>query len=254
MFTLTEVASLNDIQPTYRILKPWWDVFMDYLVIVMLMLAIFSGTMQLTKDQVVCLPILEQTPEGAGGFLGSQPAETADSLWNKESAMGERAAPLMAKKPPDSIGPTIPFPQSATFGQPLLTGVRTELDFQQYVFVNQMCDHVALPWYSKYFPYLALIHTIILMVSSNFWFKYPKTSSKIEHFVSILGKCFESPWTTKALSETACEHSEENKQRLAGASSLLKHLSTCSEKGSPNQSGPVLTKSGVTFSAEKLVS
>ena len=43
MFTLTEVASLNDILPTYRILKPWWDVFMDYLGIVMLMLAIFAG-------------------------------------------------------------------------------------------------------------------------------------------------------------------------------------------------------------------
>uniref|UniRef100_A0A8D0F2X5 LRRC8 pannexin-like TM region domain-containing protein n=1 Tax=Strix occidentalis caurina TaxID=311401 RepID=A0A8D0F2X5_STROC len=54
MFTLAEVASLNDIQPTYRILKPWWDVFMDYLAVVMLMVAIFAGTMQLTKDQVVC--------------------------------------------------------------------------------------------------------------------------------------------------------------------------------------------------------
>ncbi|XP_037325349.1 leucine rich repeat containing 8 VRAC subunit Db [Pungitius pungitius] len=254
MFSLTEVASLNDIQPTYRILKPWWDVFMDYLGIVMLMLAIFSGTMQLTKDQVVCLPILEESPEGPGAFLGPRPPETADRLWNKESAMGEQAAPLMAKRPPDRIGPTVTFPQSGTLVQPLPTGVRTKLDFQQYVFVNQMCYHVALPWYSKYFPYLALIHTIVLMVSSNFWFKYPKTSSKIEHFVSILGKCFESPWTTKALSETACEDSEENKQRLAGASSLLKHLSTSSEEGSPNQSAPMLTKTGVTFSAEKLVS
>uniref|UniRef100_A0A8D2ZLH3 LRRC8 pannexin-like TM region domain-containing protein n=1 Tax=Scophthalmus maximus TaxID=52904 RepID=A0A8D2ZLH3_SCOMX len=254
MFSLTEVASLNDIQPTYRILKPWWDVFMDYLGIVMLMLAIFSGTMQFTRDQVVCLPILEPTMEGAGGFLGPRPPETADRFLNKESAIGEQAAPLIAKRPSESIAPTIHFAQPVTFGQPNPTGVSTELDFQQYVFVNQMCYHVALPWYSKYFPYLALIHTIILMVSSNFWFKYPKTSSKIEHFVSILGKCFESPWTTKALSETACEDSEENKQRLAGASSLLKHLSTSSEEGSPNQSAPVLTKSGVTFSAEKLVS
>nr|XP_020465554.1 volume-regulated anion channel subunit LRRC8D-like [Monopterus albus]XP_020465555.1 volume-regulated anion channel subunit LRRC8D-like [Monopterus albus] len=253
MFTLTEVASLNDIQPTYRILKPWWDVFMDYLGIVMLMLAIFSGTMQLTKDQVVCLPIVEQTREGLQSFLDPHPAETADGFWNKEGSVGEQAAPLMAKRPPDSTVPTVHFTQPATFEQPQPKDVRTKLDFQQYVFINQMCYHVALPWYSKYFPYLALIHTIVLMVSSNFWFKYPKTSSKIEHFVSILGKCFESPWTTKALSETACEDSEENKQRLAGATSLLKQLSTSSEEGSPRQSAPVPTKTGVTFSAEKLV-
>ncbi|CAG5861708.1 unnamed protein product, partial [Menidia menidia] len=254
MFTLTEVASLNDIQPTYRILKPWWDVFMDYLGIVMLMLAIFSGTMQLTKDQVVCLPIMEQTTERVSNFLETQSPEPIDDLWKKESAIGEEAAPLMAKRPPDSMTHSLSSTQSPAFGQPQPKGVKTKLDFQQYVFVNQMCYHVALPWYSKYFPYLALIHTIVLMVSSNFWFKYPKTSSKIEHFVSILGKCFESPWTTKALSETACEDSEENKQRLAGVSSLLKHLSTSSEEGTPNQSAPVLTKSGVAFSAEKLVS
>uniref|UniRef100_A0A1A8GXD3 Leucine rich repeat containing 8 family, member Db n=1 Tax=Nothobranchius korthausae TaxID=1143690 RepID=A0A1A8GXD3_9TELE len=254
MFTLTEVASLNDIQPTYRILKPWWDVFMDYLGIAMLMLAIFSGTMQLTKDQVVCLPILEQTPEKSGGFLGSEPPDPSDGFWNKENAIREQAAPLMAKRPPDSISPVVHLTQFPAFIHPQPSGVRTKLDFQQYIFVNQMCYHVALPWYSKYFPYLALIHTIVLMVSSNFWFKYPKTSSKVEHFVSILGKCFESPWTTKALSETACEDSEENKQRLAGASSLLKHLSTCSEEGSPNQMTQMLTKSGVAFSVEKLVS
>ncbi|MEQ2166526.1 Volume-regulated anion channel subunit lrrc8d [Goodea atripinnis] len=254
MFTLTEVASLNDIQPTYRILKPWWDVFMDYLGIVMLMLAIFSGTMQLTKDQVVCLPIFDQTQDGSGGVLETHSPELGDAFWNKENVIGEQAAPLMSKQPPKGIVPSNPFPQSPAFTQPQPKGVRTKLDFQQYVFVNQMCYHVALPWYSKYFPYLALIHTIVLMVSSNFWFKYPKTSSKVEHFVSILGKCFESPWTTKALSETACEDSEENKQRLAGASTLLKHLSTSSEEGSPNQSAPVGNKSGVAFSAEKLVS
>ncbi|XP_072294526.1 leucine rich repeat containing 8 VRAC subunit Db [Eucyclogobius newberryi] len=249
MFTLTEVASLNDIQPTYRILKPWWDVFMDYLGIVMLMLAIFSGTMQITKDQVVCLPVLEPNPEESGAVIRPEPTESNDVFWNRENAMGEQAAPLIARRLPRAID------HPDYVGQPHPTGVRTKLDFQQYVFVNQMCYHVALPWYSKYFPYLALIHTIILMVSSNFWFKYPKTSSKVEHFVSILGKCFESPWTTKALSETACEDSEENKQRLAGASTLHKHFSTSSEEGSPNQTAaPVLTKSGVTFSVEKLVS
>ncbi|XP_061096931.1 volume-regulated anion channel subunit LRRC8D-like [Conger conger] len=254
MFTLTEVASLNDIQPTYRILKPWWDVFMDYLGVVMLMLAIFAGTMQLTKDQVVCLPILESggghgTPNG---YTTQRPADPTVASGN--GGMVNRvtlaAAPLTSKDVPESV---IQDMENKYPGQPQPTGVRTNLDFQQYVFVNQMCYHDALPWYSKYFPYLALIHTIVLMVSSNFWFKYPKTSSKIEHFVSILGKCFESPWTTKALSETACEDSEENKQRLAGTTSLPKHFSTSSEEGSPNQSTPMLTKPGVKFSAEKPV-
>lgn len=60
-------------------------------------------------------------------------------------------------------------------------------------------------WYGKYFPYLVVIHTMIFMVASSFWFKFPGTSSKIELFVLILGKCFDSPWTTRAISEVSEE-------------------------------------------------
>ncbi|CDQ68850.1 unnamed protein product [Oncorhynchus mykiss] len=227
MFTITELASLNDIQPTYRILKPWWDVFMDYLGVVMLMLSIFAMTMQITKDQVACLPCLEEAVAGPNSWTSQSPQETASSavsITTRESKMQ----------------------------QPRPTGIQTNLDYQQYVFVNQMCYHIALPWYSKYFPYLSLIHTLVLMVSSNFWFKYPKTSSKIEHFVSILGRCFESPWTTKALSETACEDSEENKQRLTGTTSAQRELSReTKDENAANSSTPMLGNTGVKFSADK---
>ncbi|KAF5895320.1 volume-regulated anion channel subunit LRRC8D-like [Clarias magur] len=239
MFTLTEVASLNDIQPTYRILKPWWDVFMDYLGFVMLMIAIFAGTMQLTKDHVACLPILKETTN-TNLCMTPSPAEIPTS------ALGN--IPVATSDLPDSKMHAIGHDE-----EPKPKGRKTNLDYQQYIFVNQMCYHVALPWYSKYFPYLVLIHTIVLMVSSNFWFKYPKTSSKIEHFVSILGRCFESPWTTKALSETACEDSEENKQRLIAGQSGPKQLSTDSQDISDtNSSQPLLGNANVTFSAEKM--
>lgn len=257
MFTLTEVASLNDIQPTYRILKPWWDVFMDYLGVVMLMLAIFAMTMQITRDQVACLPCLEVADETAGSnsFTTQSPPESPSSAARRTTLV---SAPLPTKDLPDSAVHEIHVTHTHTAmnperitGQPEPTGIRTNLDYQQYIFVNQMCYHVALPWYSKYFPYLTLIHTIVLMVSSNFWFKYPKTSSKIEHFVSILGRCFESPWTTKALSETACEDSEENKQRLTGAPSTSKQVSLEGKEESSNDSPSTPMLAGVKFSADK---
>ncbi|XP_029473935.1 volume-regulated anion channel subunit LRRC8D [Rhinatrema bivittatum] len=269
MFTLAEVTSLNDLQPKYRILKPWWDVFMDYLAIVMLMTAIFASTMQLTKDQVVCLPVLtsavkpDDLPTSISGNDRHGIARLEETVikdkenWNTKAAFLEGIAARIT----DSSLPTATYTElystASTYQKQKRDhmdheGKRTNLDYQQYIFISQMCYHVALPWYSKYFPYLALIHTIILMVSSNFWFKYPKTSSKIEHFISILGKCFESPWTTKALSETACEDSEENKQRIIGAQSLPTHFSTSSDEGSPGSSVP-LTKKGFSFSAEKTV-
>lgn len=260
MFTLSEVASLNDIQPTYRILKPWWDVFMDYLAVVMLMVAMFAGTMQLTKDQVVCLPKLDSAVCSASPLSKTEQVSPAfeettaepDKKWQSPVPEVESEIPL-ARQTDMLVAPTQSSIESQKQEVSNSGGRKTNLDYQQYIFINQMCYHVALPWYSKYFPYLALIHTIILMVSSNFWFKYPKTCSKIEHFVSILGKCFESPWTTKALSETAFEDSGENKHRLTSAQSLRKHLSSSSEEGSPSPSTPMISKSGPKFAADKPV-
>lgn len=86
---------------------------------------------------------------------------------------------------------------------------KTNLDIHQYVFINHYCYEKSVHWYAKYFPYLVVIHTLIFMVASSFWYKFPGTSSKIDLFVTILVKCFESPWTTRALSEVSEVRGEE---------------------------------------------
>lgn len=88
-------------------------------------------------------------------------------------------------------------------------GRKNGLDIHQYEFVNHFCYERFVHWYGKYFPYLVVIHSVIFMVASSFWFKFPGTSSKIELFVNILGKCFDSPWTTRAISEVSEERQEE---------------------------------------------
>lgn len=88
-------------------------------------------------------------------------------------------------------------------------GRKNGLDIHQYLFVNHYCYERFVHWYAKFFPYLVLIHTMVFIVASSFWFKFPGTSSKIDLFVTILAKCFDSPWTTRALSEVSEERGEE---------------------------------------------
>ncbi|KAF4076994.1 hypothetical protein AMELA_G00203170 [Ameiurus melas] len=106
-----------------------------------------------------------------------------------------------------------PLNTSGTVPRPEPRGIQYELDRHQYNYVDAVCYEHKLHWFAKYFPYLVLLHTLVLLACSNFWFKFPRTSSKLEHFVSILLKCFDSPWTTRALSETVAE---ENDTKAAG--------------------------------------
>lgn len=181
MIPVMEFRQFSEQQPAFRVLKPWWDVFTDYLSVIMLMIGVFGCTLQVMQDKIICLPrrvSSENTSELELLLLES----------NISSVLRE------------------------------MKGRKTDLDLQQYSFINQMCYEKALHWYAKYFPYLVLIHTLVFMVCSNFWFKFPGSSSKIEHFISMLGKCFDSPWTTRALSEVSGENPEDNENKKSSIS------------------------------------
>ncbi|XP_053354850.1 volume-regulated anion channel subunit LRRC8E [Clarias gariepinus] len=171
--------------PRFRVLKPWWDVFSEYLCIAMLMMGVFGCTMQLTQEKISCLPdrITEDTDKSMDCSYLRNSREN-ESLW--EYAITKNIAPNVVE----------------VFGR------KNDLDIHQYVYINSFCYETAVHWYGKYFPYLVVIQTMIFMVASSFWFKFPGTSSKIELFVSILGKCFDSPWTTRAISEVSEERED----------------------------------------------
>ncbi|XP_071774627.2 volume-regulated anion channel subunit LRRC8D [Centroberyx gerrardi] len=179
MFSLSELASLNERQSRSKLLKPWWEVFMDYLVVLMLMVSVLAGTVLLSRDRVVCLP-LDPTPT---------PNTSSQSYSNSDEPSSKASSQVPRSSSPNP--------------RPPARGRRTHLVYQQYVYISQVCYHEALPWYSRFFPYMALLQSLVLLASGSFWFHFPLTSARIEHFLAILGKCCESPWTSRALSHAA---------------------------------------------------
>ncbi|KAJ8283779.1 hypothetical protein COCON_G00026290 [Conger conger] len=188
----------SERNPQFRVLKPWWDVFTEYLCIVMLMIGVFGCTLQLTQDRISCLP----------SHLAASTPEDIDCSHISEYHENEKNMPRLKNASRE------------------IFGKKNDLDIHQYVFVNHYCYERAVHWYGKYFPYLVVIHTMIFMVASSFWFKFPGTSSKIELFVTILGKCFDSPWTTRALSEVSEERVEE-KMVIWRKNTVSKHSIDC---------------------------
>lgn len=184
MIPVAEFKQFTEQQPAFKVLKPWWDVLAEYITVAMLMIGVFGCTLQVTQDKIICLPN-HVSANVLSDITCEEFAQQAHNVSNQTKPKAEARE---------------------------MNGLKNNLDLQQYSFINQMCYETALHWYAKYFPYLVVIHTLIFMICGNFWFKFPGTSSKIEHFISILGKCFDSPWTTRALSEVSGENQEKQNQ------------------------------------------
>ncbi|XP_043940463.1 volume-regulated anion channel subunit LRRC8C-like [Protopterus annectens] len=162
-------------QIALKVLKPWWDVFSEYLSVLMMMFGVFGSTLQATQDKLLCLPSHASAKHPSEIICYEFTTQTFNST--------------------NSTLQVLPVQE--------MKGLKNNLDIQQYSYINQICYQEALHWYARYFPYSVVINTLILMVCGNFWFKFPGTSSKIGHFISILQKCFDSPWTTRALSKVS---------------------------------------------------
>ncbi|XP_074511691.1 volume-regulated anion channel subunit LRRC8D isoform X1 [Sebastes fasciatus] len=191
MFSLSELAPLNQHQSRCKLLKPWWEVFMDYLVVLMLMTSVLACTEQLSRDRVVCIPL--------------DPLVTSNTNHHVPSTGGDALTP--SSKPPTHVQHNIsPNLHSTPRGR------RTHLVYQQYVYISQVCYHEALPLCSRFFPYIAMLQSLVLVASGSFWLHFPRTSARIEHFLAILAKCCESPWTSQALSHAAQQESIQEKE------------------------------------------
>ncbi|KAM3926822.1 volume-regulated anion channel subunit LRRC8A-like [Leptodactylus fuscus] len=169
MMLIGELKQFIAQNPSLRIVKPWWDVLSEYFQLLMLAVSVFSASLQASSEIILCVPI--------------PPNPLRETFIDLTSIHGVE---------------TYFFP----------TGQKTPMNIQYYLMINQWCYEHAVPHYARFFPYLILVNSTIFLITSNFWFKFPGTISKIEQFITVLGKCLASPWTNKALSTTVYEETK----------------------------------------------
>lgn len=143
-------------KPDKHILKPWWDVFTDYISVFMMIIAVFGIYLQVTRESMTCLPCKWVNIKQC-----KAPATTNITMVYQKHRIASRNK-----------------------------------------YSSAFCYEKKLHWFAKYFPYLMFVHTIVFMACGKFLFTILSTSSTLENFVTILLKCDDSPWTTRALSET----------------------------------------------------
>ncbi|XP_015780003.1 PREDICTED: volume-regulated anion channel subunit LRRC8A-like [Acropora digitifera] len=180
MFPVEKLSQFESTNASYRILKPWWDVFTDYLSQAILIIALSAGAMQALQGDLICLPAAEcnfnLNKVANDSRNGSIPVSTSFLRANRSFCQKYYASAAR-----DSRMTVIAY---------------TKLeDRRQYDFVDAQCSQEALHWFASYLPLILFLQAAILVIVDNFWLKFPKTSSTIDHFVKLVLECFNSSGT-----------------------------------------------------------
>ena len=215
MFPVEKVSQFESTNPSYRILKPWWDVFTDYLSTVILIIALSAGAMQVLQGNLICLPAAEcnfnLNNVSHDSRSGSIPVSTSVLRTNRSFCQK--------------------YNTSATRDSGTTVIALTKLeDRRQYDFVDAQCGQEAVHWFASYLPFILFLQAAILVIVDNFWLKFPKTSSTMDHFVKLVLECFNSPgtcldvsnalWGT-SISEDAESNATEDIEQGAGQRDTL---------------------------------
>lgn len=170
MFAISKLSKFESEKTTFKILKPWWDVITDYLVMFLLTVPIVIGGMELASGSFDCLPAVD-CPTPKNDTLLSNVCTTFYS----------------SQKATDGKGMTV------------VTDINNHLQYANYV--NSECSKSAVHWFLSYFSLFLLGQALILLVLDNFWLKIPTTASIIETFSALVMECDNSPGTNFALSQ-----------------------------------------------------
>lgn len=160
-----DLSNIAKSESPSKLLTPWWDVGIYYAIRAMLILSVAAIGLQTTKDGLVCLPAVDC---GAAFERNQQSVRNANP--SNDTLNACRKLKLPGKERPS--------------GTVVLT---TMEDRRQYDYVDHKC-YAQIPIFPRYFSLIFLGETLFLLIISDLWLKYTKTSCTLSHFENLLSE------------------------------------------------------------------
>ncbi|XP_046862354.1 volume-regulated anion channel subunit LRRC8A-like isoform X1 [Xenia sp. Carnegie-2017] len=175
----------------YKILKPFWDIITDYLVILLAMLSVAVAGMEITSGSFECVAVVDC------------PHVTKSNLnvtW-----------PQAHLKFPD-VCANFYRSQNSNFvaRTEVVTDHKVNIIYKS--FVNLECRKSAIPKYLSYLWLILFVEALWLLVLNDFWLKLPLTSSVIKTFVDLVMACYDSPSSNFAVTRALFQKNSNRKK------------------------------------------
>ena len=155
-----------------NILKPWWDITVDYINLILALIAVVTGVVSLNAIDPICIPVV------------SCPATANDSLGNV-SVLSVCVTYSNCNQSKKSVFDSDIVITTKSFGRNL------------FDYVNSECKRLKVSWFSKFFPNVLFAEVGACLLVHNIWLSL--SASIIDHFVTILKKLYDN--STKKLKQ-----------------------------------------------------
>lgn len=160
MLALGDLLKLHVQCEAEKFLKPWWDVSIDYLILVLVMIAVVTSVVGIYASGPVCIPVLRC------------PAQNSSS--------DKIATCAMIRNPSQNGGNSLDF-----FAVQFTN--RNMFDY-----INSECTDDIF-WMVRFFPHVLVHMAAYCLVCSNAWFILK--SPILERFSDMLHQCYKQACT-----------------------------------------------------------
>ena len=153
-------------EKTTKILKPWFNVINDYLVILLLTVPLFVGGMELASGKYICVPVVDC------------PVSINDTSKYKHH----------------NVCRVFYSSQKSTDTNEKIKTVVTKLEHvRDYDYADSECGKTDIRWFHSYFSLILFGQAFILLLVNNVWLKNPWTASSVNSFYALAEECYNLP-------------------------------------------------------------